>query len=112
MLLSNLISKVTKAVGNDITEIFQTEVVICEELMRHIENINKVLVKVVESDQRPTRQNTLPSVQVKGQPIVGSMDVKALDPSILMRLAAKAAREAVAKSKLEWKNIDVTYQIR
>ena len=29
-----------------------------------------------------------------------------------MRLAAKAAREAVAKSKLEWKNIDVTYQIR
>ena len=39
------------------------------------------------------------------------MDIKALYPYILKSMAARAARDAISKTKLTWKNIDVTNQI-
>ena len=40
------------------------------------------------------------------------MDVKALYPSIKKEMAAQAIEEAMTKSKLEWKNIDMKYITR
>ena len=51
---------------------------------------------------------TLPPIQIHNKPIVGSMDVKALYPSILKEMAGDAAIKAINKSKLEWEGIDVS----
>jgi len=40
------------------------------------------------------------------------MDVKALYPSILWQMAAKSAKEAIARSKLEWEEIDLVTLVR
>ena len=74
--------------------------------------MNKVLKERAKVKRRPVRNNTIPTVQDSSKTLIGSMDVKALCPSILKAMAARAARDAVNKTKLEWKNIDVTTLIR
>ena len=49
-----------------------------------------------------------PPIQVKGQKVCGSMDIKALYPSIMKEMASKAAMKSIiASTNLGWENIDV-----
>ena len=106
--LSNLVSQIMKAVGDDVSKVYNTEVISAEELMRFIEEANKELKIQSEQIQKPARSGTLPSIQIHNKPIVGSMDVKALYPSILKEMAGAAAVKAISKCKLEWEGIDIS----
>ena len=57
-------------------------------------------------DERPVRENGIPPIQDKRKLMCGSMDVKALYPSILKEMSGKAFRQTINKSKAVWDNID------
>jgi hypothetical protein len=53
------------------------------------------------------REQKMPRLQKVRSRVVGSMDAKALYPSIVAKMAGDASGEAIVESTLEFKNIDV-----
>jgi hypothetical protein len=108
--LGGLMSKILKAVGDEASIETATEILSTEELCRAVEDLNKQLaVNATDTDTSQSENERRIQSDII---VIGSMDAKALYPSVLDTMAGDAAEEAVTASKLEWKNVDSKHLVR
>ena len=95
---SNLVSMVTRALGDSIRET-SGEAFSGEEVKRKTEDLNKEH-RQLDPRTRPRRTGNKVPIQDQENMIIYLMDVKALYQSIQKQMASQAIRETVKLSKL------------
>ena len=107
--LGNLVARVAKALGNDISERIGGKIISTEELKRDIDDVNKKLAKTWKGEserakaiRESRRTNKLPTIQDRDNMFVFRMDVTALYPSIKKDMAMKTIMKAVYQSKTKF----------
>ena len=112
--LGNLAAKITKAVGDNVSQKYGNELISTEQLKRRIEETNKVIRDNWESDISNVnisneRQRNLkpPPIQKRDSLSVIGMDVVALYPSIKRDMARMAISKAIERADNRWNNVDI-----
>ena len=117
--LANVVAKILKAVGNNISEFVGAEVISTEQLKREFEIVNEKISSEWEQDceiaeklRKRRRPGNPTTKQERDEVVVFSMDVVALYPSILKDMAQDAVRKAIERCNLRWENVNVKLLVR
>jgi hypothetical protein len=132
--LGCLVSNILKSVGDEQSAKNRTEIMSTEELCREAEDVNRAIadettdrIDVEHEDnvrrQQPRRtcnvnkvQNehivVKPKIQNLKKRIIGSMDAKALYPSIVKKLASSSAKKAIQETEMMIENVNITMLTR
>ena len=107
--LGNLICPTLRGASNEINNVTKSECVSTEEMKHHLLEANKKISndKVKILPERTTKNiSTNKPLFTRGKYVVGSMDVKALYPSIQWIPGSKEVKRGIRNSKLNFRNIN------
>ena len=108
--LGNVICPSIRAASSTLNKKTQSECGSTEEMKRHLHDANKRIMKD-KFRSRPvrttTKTTTTKALFVRGNYVIGSVDVKALYPSIQWISGAKEMQKGIVESGIEFNNINI-----